>query len=69
MGIAAEVFPEAKKLLAQYGYAEKKGIPLALLLDEASLAAGQYPLRDLAKRSTTVFASFDELAAFLGSVR
>ena len=68
-GIAAEVFPEAKKLLTQYGYAEKKSIPYALLLDEASLAAGQYPLRDLAKRSTTVFASFDELAAFLGSVR
>jgi histidyl-tRNA synthetase len=68
-GVAAEVFPEAKKLLTQYGYAEKKGIPYALLLDEASVAAGQYPLRDLAKRSTTIFTSFEELAAFLGSAR
>ena len=66
-GIAAEVFPEARKLLAQYGYAEKKGIPCALLLDEASLAEGKYPLRDLATRSTTTFASFEELASFLGS--
>jgi histidyl-tRNA synthetase len=64
-GISAEVFPEAKKLLAQYGYAEKKGISYALLLDDPSIAAGQFPLRDLGRRSTTTFASFEELAAFL----
>ncbi|HWR10891.1 MAG TPA: histidine--tRNA ligase [Rectinemataceae bacterium] len=65
-GVSSEVFPEAKKLLAQYGYAEKKGIPYALLLDESSLAESQYPLRDLAKRSTIAFTNFDELVAFLG---
>jgi histidyl-tRNA synthetase len=68
-GVSAEVFPEARKLMAQYGYAEKKGIPYALLLDEASLAEGSYPLRDLARRTTTAFANFDDLAAFLGSPR
>ncbi|MFZ3109894.1 MAG: histidine--tRNA ligase [Rectinemataceae bacterium] len=66
-GISTEVFPEPKKLVAQYGYAEKKGIPYALLLDGASLAAGQFPLRDLGKRSTTVFSSFSELVSFLGA--
>ena len=65
-GVSAEVFPESKKLLAQYGYAEKKGIPYALLLDESSLASGHYPLRDLARRSTIDFSSFEKLVAFLG---
>ena len=65
LNISAEVFPESKKLVTQYGYAEKKGIPFALLLDDASLASGQFPLRDLGKRSTTVFSSFAELAGFL----
>jgi len=67
-GISAEVYPEPKKLIAQYGYAEKKGVPYALLLDESSLAEGQYPLRDLVKRSTIAFTDFNELAAFLGGV-
>lgn len=66
-GIAAEVFPEAKKLAAQYGYAEKKGIPYALLVDKASLAAGEYSLRDLKKRSTQVFSSLETLAECLES--
>jgi len=65
-GISAEVFPEARKLLAQYGYAEKKSIPFALLLDESSISQGSFPLRDLAKRSTVSFESFDQLAAYLG---
>ncbi|MCX7026899.1 MAG: histidine--tRNA ligase [Spirochaetes bacterium] len=68
-GISAEVFPETKKLMAQYSYAEKKGIPYALLLDAASLAEGKFPLRDLAVRSTSVFTSFDELVVFLGGAR
>jgi histidyl-tRNA synthetase len=68
-GVSAEVFPESKKLMTQYGYAEKKGIPYALLLDETSLAEGNYPLRHLAQRSTTMFADFDALATFLNSPR
>jgi histidyl-tRNA synthetase len=68
-GISAEVFPDRKKLVAQYGYAEKKSIPYALLLDESSLEQDQYPLRDLARRSTINFASFEELAAFLGGTK
>ena len=64
-GISAEVFPEVKKLISQYGYAEKKGIPFALLLDEASLSNGLFPLRDLSRRSTVNFSSLKELVEFL----
>ena len=67
-GISVEVFPETKKLMVQYSYAEKKGIPFALLLDGASLADGTFPLRDLARRSTTVFACLEDLLAFLGGL-
>ena len=66
--ISAEVFPETKKLMVQYGYAEKKGIPFALLIDRESLAAGTFPLRELARRSTTVFECLEELVAFLGGL-
>lgn len=64
-GIAAEVFPETKKLIAHYAYAEKKGIPYALLLDDSALANGTFPLRDLARRSTVTFSSFEDLVGFL----
>jgi len=64
-GVSAEVFPEAKKIMSQYGYAEKKGIPFALLLDEASVSNGKFPLRDLARRSTVDFSSFKDLVEFL----
>ncbi|MFA5852238.1 MAG: histidine--tRNA ligase [Spirochaetales bacterium] len=69
LGVSVEVYPEPKKLVAQYGYAEKKGIPYALLLDESSLSASRYPLRDLARRSTIDFSSFEELVAFLGGAK
>lgn len=68
-GISAEVFTDRKKIVAQYGYAEKKSIPYALLLDESGLEQDQYPLRDLARRSTVNFSSFEELAAFLGGAK
>lgn len=63
--VSAEVYPEARKLLPQYSYAEKKGIPYALILDSTSLDEGVFPLRDLARRSTVNFSEFGELVAFL----
>jgi histidyl-tRNA synthetase len=66
-GIQAEVFPESRKLLSQYAYAEKKGIPFALILDEAAIAEGRFPLRELSKRATTDCDGYDSLIAFLGS--
>ncbi|MCE5255652.1 MAG: histidine--tRNA ligase [Spirochaetaceae bacterium] len=68
-GISSEVFPEPKKMSHQYSYAEKKGIPYALMPDGDSLARGVLPLKDLARRSTTEFGSLSSLVEFLKSVK
>ena len=52
-GIPAEVYPEAKKLAAQFTFAEKKGIPLGIILGEEELAKGVMSLRDLVNREAT----------------
>jgi histidyl-tRNA synthetase len=65
-GISAEVFPEPKKLITQYSYAEKKGLRYALSLDAESLEQGTFPLRDLSSRITTTFSSLSELIRFIG---
>ena len=39
-GIPAEVYPEKKKLAVQFAWAEKKGIPLAVLFGEEESGAG-----------------------------
>jgi len=49
-GVAAEVFPEKKKLALQFGYAEKKGIPLAVVWGEDEEKAGLVGLKDLRDR-------------------
>jgi histidyl-tRNA synthetase len=49
-GVAAEVFPEKKKLALQFGYAEKKGIPLAVVWGEDEEKAGRVGLKDLRDR-------------------
>lgn len=51
-GVAAEVFPEKKKLAVQFAYAEKKGIPLALVCGEEEEKAGVVNLKDLRARQT-----------------
>ena len=57
-GITAEVYPEKKKLAVQFAYAEKKGIPLAVVCGEQEAAAGTATLKDLRSRE-----SFDGLGA------
>jgi histidyl-tRNA synthetase len=51
-GIAAEVYPEKKKLAVQFAYAEKKGIPLAVVCGEEEAAAGVATLKDLRSRES-----------------
>jgi histidyl-tRNA synthetase len=51
-GIAAEVFPEKKKLAVQFAYAEKKGISLAVVCGEQEAAAGTATLKDLRSRES-----------------
>jgi histidyl-tRNA synthetase len=49
-GLPAEVYPEKKKLAVQFAWAEKKGIPLAVILGEEEKAAGSMGLKDLRTR-------------------
>jgi histidyl-tRNA synthetase len=46
-GIRTEVYPEPRELRTQLAFANKKGIPLAVLLGPDELAAGAVVLRDL----------------------
>ncbi|HCX97128.1 MAG TPA: histidine--tRNA ligase [Spirochaetaceae bacterium] len=57
-GFAVEVFPEPKKVVAQYTYAERKHIPLALFLGNASKP---YTLRVLVRRENIEIADFSAI--------
>ena len=46
-GIAAELYPEPVKLKKQFTYADKKGIPYAVVIGSDELASGQYSLKNL----------------------
>ena len=63
-GIAAEVYPEKRKLAQQFAYADRKGIPLAVIFGAQEASAGQAQVRDLgARESRTVpFADGDASA-------
>ena len=45
--IATEMYPEPVKLKKQFAYADKKGIPYALVIGSKELASQQYSLKDL----------------------
>lgn len=65
-GFCTEVYPDAKKLAAQYGYAERKGIPLTVALDRSP---DTLQLRTLADRTQIAVARADisgAIAAALG---
>lgn len=52
-GFAVDVFPEAKKLGQQFAFAEKKGIPVALICGDDEYAAGTVNLRHLPSRENS----------------
>lgn len=49
-GIGAEVFPEVKRLKAQFEYADKRGFRVALIGGSEEFANGIWKVKDLAKR-------------------
>jgi histidyl-tRNA synthetase len=51
-GVAAEVFPEKRKLVQQFAYAERKGIGLAVIAGSEEASKGEVQLRDLASRES-----------------
>ena len=69
-GIACEVYPEERKLAQQFAFAERKGIPLALICGQAEYEADTVNLRVLADRSSEDGvprpAAADRIAALVG---
>jgi len=51
-GIAAEVYPEQRRLAVQFAYAEKRGIPLALVKGEREETQGIVSVKDLRSRQS-----------------
>ena len=49
-GISCEVFPDPKKITAQYTMAEKKGIPFGMLIKEEDVEKGVVTLKNLQTR-------------------
>jgi histidyl-tRNA synthetase len=49
-GVNVEVYPDAKKVGQQLGYAEKRGFRLAVIAGEQEFAAGVWKIKNLAKR-------------------
>ncbi len=46
-GVAAEMYPEPVKMKKQFAYADKKGIPYAVVVGSNELASEQYGLKNL----------------------
>ncbi len=59
-GLAAEVYPETKKLGAQFKFAEVKGIPLALIVGSEENEKGTVNLKDLRSRESFNGLSFED---------
>ena len=51
-GYSVEVFPEAKKIIQQYGVAEKKGIKWGIMMSAEQCASGKFLLKNLQTRET-----------------
>jgi histidyl-tRNA synthetase len=52
-GVAVEVYPDAKKVGQQLGFAEKRGFQLAVIAGPAEFEQGVWKVKDLAKREET----------------
>ncbi|HCY20953.1 TPA: hypothetical protein DIC40_03740 [Patescibacteria group bacterium] len=42
-----EIYPSPDKLGKQFGYADKKGIPLVIILGEGEKNEGSYKIKDM----------------------
>ena len=63
-GLDTDVYPEAEKLSTQLKYANRQGIPFAVLLGPDEAAAGQVTVRDL-RTGEQVMVAWEELAGYL----
>jgi len=51
-GIETEIYPERRKLAQQFAYAERKGVPFALILGKDEAERGVVQMKDLASRES-----------------
>jgi histidyl-tRNA synthetase len=68
-GIAVEFFPEPKKLGQQLKLADKRGIPLALVLGGEEFAAGTAQLKQMAAQTAATIDWKGDLSALVAAVR
>ena len=66
-GISCEVFPDAKKITAQYTMAEKKGIPFGILIKEEDVAKELLTLKNLKTREQVDSISLEQAIAILSN--
>lgn len=59
-GFSCEVYPEDKKLAAQFNYAEKKSIPVGIICGQDEHGRGTINVRDLRTRESYNDLSFEE---------
>ncbi len=64
-GLTCEVYPATRKLAQQFGYAEKKGVPLAVICGPDEHAEGRINCKDLRNRESFDAAGPDEAARML----
>ena len=68
-GLAVEVYPERTKLPRQFQFAEKKGIPFAIICGEDEVRAATYIIKDLASRENYGGIPEDQLATRIRRLR
>jgi histidyl-tRNA synthetase len=61
-GIGVEVFPDAKKIGQQLQYAERRGFRVALIAGPEEFAAGNWKVKDLARREEKAVLGSEVLA-------
>ena len=59
-GFTSEVYPEARKLGAQFSFAEKKGIPAGVICGPEERVAGTVTVKDLTSRTNHAGLSLEE---------
>jgi histidyl-tRNA synthetase len=67
-GIATEVYPEAKKLKAQFEYADRRGFRVALIAGPDEFAQGVWKIKDLAKREEATVPASELVASVCRSL-
>ncbi len=63
-GVRSELFHENTKFDKQFKYAEKKGIPYAIIIGSQELAAGEAVIKDL-RKGTQIKATMSDAACYV----